>query len=69
MKSPAMSPPREDTIPNQDIKIIITEKYQSLPLHLAKLPPRFKSFINEAHNHNSTEDYSNDSKYTSRNDK
>ena len=49
-----MSLPRNYPIPNQDINILITEKYQSIPLHLEKFPPGFKSLINEAHDHNST---------------
>ena len=69
MKSPAMSPLRMYPIPNQDINRLITEKDQSLPLHLAKFPPEFKSLINEAHDHNSTEDYCNDSTDNPRNDK
>ena len=55
MKSPAMLPPRMDPIPNQDINILITKKYQSLPPHLAKYPPGFKLLINDAHDPNSTE--------------
>ena len=35
MKSPAMLPSRKDTIPNQDINRLITEKYQSIPPHLS----------------------------------
>ena len=34
MKSLATSPPRKDTIPNQDINILGTKKYQSCPPHL-----------------------------------
>ena len=69
MKSPAMLPPRMDPIPNQDINILITKKYQSLPPHLEKYPPGFKSLLNHAHDHNSLEDDNNDSTDTSRNDK
>ena len=68
-KSLAILPPRKCQIPNQDINRLITEKDQSLPLHLAKFPPEFKSLINEAHDHNSTEDYCNDSTDNPRNDK
>ena len=63
MKSIAMSPPRNDPIPNQDMNILINKKYQSLPPELAKYPPGYKSLINEA------EDDCNDSIYTSRTDK
>ena len=69
MKSPAMSPPRKDLIPNQDINRLITKKYQSFSPHLANFPPRFKTLINDAHGTNSTEDYHNDSTNTSRNQK
>ena len=48
MKSLAMSPPRKDPIPNQDIIMYGTEKDQSLPPPLAKVIPGYKSLINEA---------------------
>ena len=41
-----MSPPRKYLIPNQDINILRTEKYQSLPPQLAKYCPGYKSLIN-----------------------
>ena len=44
-------------------------KISKFPPHLAKFLPTFKSLINEAYNHNSTEDDRNDSTDTSRNDK
>ena len=69
MESPAMFPPRKDTILYQYINRIINEKYQSLPPYLTKFPPGFKSLINVAHDHNSTEDDLNDSTDNSRNDK
>ena len=69
MKSPAMSPPRKDPIPNQYINRLITEKDHFFPKHLAKIPPGFKSLLNDAHDPNSTEDNLNDSTYTSRNEK
>ena len=69
MKSPAMSPPRKDPIPNQDINRLTTIKYQSFSPHLAKFPPRFELLINYAHDTNSTEDDCNDSTDTSRNEK
>ena len=63
MKSLAMLPPRKDPIPNQDINILGTKKYQSLPLQLSKYFPGYKSLINEA------EDGRNDSTDTSRTEK
>ena len=63
MKSLAMLPPRKDPIPNQDINILGTKKYQSLPLQLSRYFPGYKSLINEA------EDGRNDSTDTSRTDK
>ena len=60
MKLPAMSPPRKYPIPNQDIKRLITEKYASLPPHLSKYPPGYKSLLNDAHEPNITEDCRND---------
>ena len=47
MKSLAMSPPRKDPIPNQDINRLGTKKYQSLPPQLAKFCTGYKSLINE----------------------
>ena len=64
-----MSPPIKDPIPNQDINILFTKKDLSLTLYLAKLPPGFKSLINEAYYHNITEYYCNDSTDTFNNDK
>ena len=60
MKSPLMSPPRN----NPDINILITEKYPILPLHLEKYTPGYKSLLNDAHDPNSTED---DRKYSTSN--
>ena len=42
MKSLEMSPPRKDPIPNQDINMSGTEKYQSLPPQLARFRPGYK---------------------------
>ena len=39
MKSPAMSPTRNDPIQNQDNNRLITKKDQILPPHLATHPP------------------------------
>ena len=47
MKSLAMSPPRKDPIPNQDINSLGTKKYQSLPPQLAKFCTGCKSLFNE----------------------
>ena len=63
MKSPEMSPPIKDPIPNQDINMLGTKKDQSIPPQLAKFRPVYKSLINEA------EDCHNDSTYTSLTDK
>ena len=63
MKSLAMLPPRKDLIPNQDINMLGTKKYQILPPQLSKFRPGYKSLINEA------EDGRNNSTYTSRTDK
>ena len=48
MNSLAMLPPIKDPIPNQDINMLGTEKYQSLPPKLAKYCPGYKSLINKA---------------------
>ena len=48
MKSLAISPTRKDLIPNQDINILRTKTYQSLPPQLAKYCPGYKSLINAA---------------------
>ena len=66
-KSPATSPPIKYPTPNQYINRLITKKDPSLPPHLSKYPPVYKSLINDAHNPNITEDDCNDSTYTSRN--
>ena len=63
MKSLAMSPSRKDPIPNQDINMSRTKKYQSLPPQWANFRPGYKSLINEAG------DGRNDSTDTSRADK
>ena len=64
-----MSPLRKDMIPNQYINRLSTKKFQTFPPHLAKFPPGFKLLLNEAHDHNSTEDDRNDSTDTSPNAK
>ena len=69
IKSPAMSPPRKDPITNQYTNIFSTKKYQSLPPHLEKYPPGYKSLLNDAHDPNSTEDELNDSTVNSHNEK
>ena len=60
MKSLAVLPPRKYLIPNQDINMLGTKKYQSLPPQLAKYTPGYKSLINEE------EDDQNESTDTSR---
>ena len=63
MKLLEISPPINDLIPNQDINMLGTEKYQSLPPQFDKFIPGYKSLINKA------EDVSNDSTDTSCTDK
>ena len=48
MNSLAMSRPKHYPIPNQDINMLRTEKYQRLPPQLAKFCPGYKSFIGKA---------------------
>ena len=48
MKSLATPSLRNDTITSQGINTLGIEKYQSLPPHLPKFTPRFKSLRNEA---------------------
>ena len=64
-----MSPPIKDPIPNQYINILITEKDPSLPPHLEKYPPGYKSLWNGAHNPNIIEYDRNDSTDNSHNKK
>ena len=60
MKFIAISPPRKDTILNQDINMLGAVKDQSLPPQLSKFCPRYKSLRIEAY------DDRNDSTDTSR---
>ena len=48
MKSLETPPPRKDPILNQDINTLGIEKDLSLPPHLRKFHPGYKSLINEA---------------------
>ena len=64
-----MSPPRKDPIPNQDINRSITEKYPSLPPHLSKYTPGYKSLFNDSHDPSSTKDDHTYSTNKSRNQK
>ena len=48
IKSIATSPPRKDPIPNQNKNTLGIKKYQSLPPHVPKFSPGFKSLRNEA---------------------
>ena len=48
MKTYAMSPPRKDPIPYQDINILGTKTYQNLPPQYSKYRPGYKSLIHEA---------------------
>ena len=67
MKSPAISPPRKDPIPNQDNNILITKQDPSLPPNIERYPPWYKSLFNVTHDQNSTEDDIIDSTYSSHN--
>ena len=49
MKSPAISSPRKDTIPNQYINRLIIEQDPSLPPIIAKYPPGYKPLFNDTH--------------------
>ena len=69
IKSPAMSTPIKDPIPNQYINILIAKQDSSLPPNKAKYSPGFKPLFNVAHDPNSTEDYPNDSIDNSCNEK
>ena len=71
IKSLTTSPPGKDPIPNKDENTLGIEKYQSLPLHLPKFRPGYKSFKNEADydRHESTDTSRNDKYDTSRTDK
>ena len=69
MKSPSISPTKNDPIPNQDINRLIAKQDPSLPLMKAKYPPVFKPLFNDAHDHKSTEDDPNYSTDNSRNKK
>ena len=52
IKSLATSPPRKDSIPNQDKNTLCLEKYQSLPPHITSFPIGFKSLKNEENDDN-----------------
>ena len=54
MKSPAMSPPKKDPIPYEDINILITKQDPSLPPIMEKYPPVYKPLFNDKHDSNST---------------
>ena len=46
IRSLATSPPRKDTIPNQDKNTYGVPKYQFLPPHVPPFPPGFKALRN-----------------------
>ena len=48
IKPLATSPPRKDSIPNQDKNTLGLQEYQFLPPHVPSFPPGFKSLRNEA---------------------
>ena len=47
MKSPEMSPPRKDKIPNKDSKRIIKKQDPNTPPLLAKYPTVYKPLFND----------------------
>ena len=55
MKSPSISPPRKNPIPNQDITIIITQQDLNLSPHLTEVPTVNKPFIDDTKFSNTTE--------------
>ena len=69
LKSPEILPPREYTIPNQYSTIIIIQNNPNLPPHLSKLPTGNKTFIDNTHSSNPTENEHTDTTENSRNDK
>ena len=69
MKSPAISPPINDPVPNQYINRLTNGQDPSLPPITAKYIPGYRSLFNGRHDPNGTEDYPNGSTYNSRNEK
>ena len=69
MKSPTISPPRKDPIPNQDINRLNTPKDPSLPPIIEKYLTGYKPLLNDTHDTSSTEDDPNYSTDNSRNEK
>ena len=71
IKSLSTSPPRNDSIPNQDKNPLGIKKDQILPPHVPKFPPGFKSLRNKADDdhHESIDTSCTDKDYTSRTDK
>ena len=69
IKSPAMSTPRNDPIPNQDINRLITQQDPSLSPILENNPTGYNPLFNDKHDPNSKEDDPNDSTDNSRNEK
>ena len=63
LKSPVMSPPRKGPIPNQYSTIIITQHYPILPPILSKVTTGHRSFIDDTHFSNPTENEYNDYTY------
>ena len=61
IKQPAMSRPRKDSIPNQDINRWITQQDPSLPPIIEKYTTEYKPLFNDMHDPNYTEDDPNDS--------
>ena len=61
MKSPTMSLPWKDKIPNQDINRLITDQDPSLPPIIAEYTPRYKPLFNDTYDQNGKEDDPNDS--------
>ena len=64
IKSLDMSPPRKDSITNQDKNTLGLQKYQCLLPHVSPFPPGFKSLRNERNDDNpETTDISRTDKY------
>ena len=60
IKSPKMSPPRKDQIPNQNSTRIINKQDPILPPLLEKYPTGYKQLLNDTHYSNKIEDDFND---------
>ena len=55
IQSPGIYPPRKDSIPNQDIKRLITKQDPILPPIIEKFPPGYKPLFSYSNDQNSIE--------------